>query len=293
MSATAAPALAFDVVLQSRGVGVLQALRTTLPPWVVEVFAALTHLGDSAVLIALASLAYLAYDRRDGAFVLGVLLVGFAVTVVLKAWFGLPRPPVELQYVTETGLGFPSGHALGSTVAWGGLAVALERVSTARRRALAAGTVVTLVSVSRVVIGVHYLVDVVAGVAVGLVVLAVAARWLRQAPLGLFVLAGAVSVLAVATAGVTFESIALVGGAVGALLGWQVVEPAARPFGRSGVLVAGGAGVVGIGGAVAFDPASALTFTAAAVLATGLLLAPLGPGRWLGGRDRRNGPSRP
>ena len=284
MTAPVTSSLSVGPVLQTRGVGLLPALRETLPVWVLELFAAVTHLGDTEVLLGLAFLAYLAYDRRDGAFVLGLLLVGFAVTVALKAAFGLPRPPVELQYVRYDGFGFPSGHALGSTVGWGGLAVALERVSTRRRRALAAGTVVAVVALSRVVIGVHYLVDVVAGVAIGLVVLAVATRWLREEPLGLFALAGGASAVAVATSGASIESVALVGGVVGALWAWQVVDPAARPYGRMGVLAAGGVGVVAAGGAAAaLDTVTALAFAGAALLAVAVLLAPLARERWLGG----------
>lgn len=271
----------FDVILQSRGVGALEALKNGLPRWGIEAFAAVTHLGDSAVLLALAFLAYLAYDRRDGAFVLGVLLVGFAVTIATKSWFGLPRPPVELRYVPETGLGFPSGHAVGATVAWGSLAVALDRLSTASRRALIAGVVVLAVSLSRVVIGVHYLIDVVAGVAAGLVVLAVAVRWLRDDPLRLFALGGGISVLAVAVSGGVVESFALLGGTLGAITAWQVVEPVAQPYGRQGLLAVGGGSVLLAGSIAVLDPRSALAFAGAVVLAIGVLLAPLARQRWL------------
>lgn len=269
-----------DVILQSRGVGAVEALQDALPRWGLETFAAVTHLGDSAVLLALAFLAYLAYDRRDGAFVLGVLLVGFAVTVVTKSWFGLPRPPMELQYIPETGLGFPSGHALGATAAWGSLAVALDRISTASRRGFVAGVVVLAVSLSRVVIGVHYLVDVVAGVAVGIVVLAVAVRWLRDEPLSLFGLGGGISVFAVVVSGGLIESFALLGGTLGASTAWQVVEPAAQPYGRQGLLAIGGLGVLLAGSLAVLDPRSAVAFAGAGVIAMGVLLAPLARQRW-------------
>ncbi len=281
MSPPSSAGLVFEVALQTRGVGAIEGLQGTLPRWGLEAFAAATRLGDVAVLIGLAYLAYLAYDRHDGAFVLGALLLGFAVTVAAKHWFGLPRPPAELQYVAETGLGFPSGHAIGSTVAWGSLAVVLERVSTARRRAVAAGIVVVTVSLSRVAIGVHYLVDVVVGVAVGLVVLGVAVRWLRDEPLGLLGLAGGVAALAVAISGGAVESFALLGGVAGGLTGWQIVEPGDRPFGQRGVFASGGVGVVLAGGLAVNDPTAALVFAGAALLAIGLIVAPRAGDRWL------------
>lgn len=282
MSHPALAPLPFDVVLQSRGLGVIPALQELLPPWGVGAFAAATHLGDTAVLVALAALIYLAYDREAGAFVAGVLFCGFAVTLAAKAWFGLPRPPVELQYVSAYGLGFPSGHAVGSTVGWGAMALALDTVSSARRRAMVAGTVVAAVSISRVAIGVHYLVDVVAGVAVGLAVLWVAVRWLRNEPLGLFGLAGGLATLAVAISGAAVDSVALLGACIGAVTAWQVIEPSARPYGRHGVLASGiGSGLV-VAGVAFVDPMLAAAFGGAALAAAGVIVAPVALERRLG-----------
>lgn len=276
------PAFASPVVLQSRGVGVVRLLEGLLPPWGREAFAAVTHLGDTGVLLAIAALVYLAYDRRAGAFVLGALFCGFAVVIAAKAWFALPRPPLELQHVPTDGLGFPSGHALGSTVGWGALALALESVWTRRRRVMVAGAVVAAVSISRVAIGVHYLVDVVAGVALGVAVLWVADRWLRDEPLELFGVAGGLAALAVAVSGAAIESVALLGAGVGAVTAWQAVEPAARPYGRPGVLASGGGGVLVLAGVGLVDGTLAAAFGGAALLAGVVLAAPWAYGRWLG-----------
>ena len=262
------------VALQTRGVGVTAAVRAALPDWAAAAFAAATTLGDTAVLVALAAAVYLGYGRRDGAFVIGTLLVGFAVVVAGKAFFGLPRPPAELQYVPAYGLGFPSGHALGATVGWGAMAVALDRLWTLRRRALVAGAVAAVVAASRVAIGVHYLVDVVAGAALGLEVLWGAARWGRERPVALFAGAVAGALVAVAVAGGSLESLALLGAAVGALTAWQLVAEGTQPLGREGVYASGGLGVLAAAGAAAVEPLAALAFAGAALLAAAVLLAP-------------------
>lgn len=268
-------ALRGGIVLQSRGIGALEALQEGLPTWGIEAFTAVTHLGDTAVLLAVAALVYLLYDRRSGAFVLGVLIAGFAITVGAKAWFAWPRPPVELRYVAESGLGFPSGHAVGATVAWGAVALVLDGVWTRKHRAVAAAVVVAAVSLSRVVIGVHYLVDVVAGVAVGLVVLLVAARWGRDEPVALFGAAAGLAALAVVVSGAVVESVALLGAATGAITTWQVVEPRDRPFGQQGILAAGG-GVVVLAAAVALvAPRMALAFAGSAIGMAAVLVAPV------------------
>lgn len=268
------------VLFQPRGVDGLQAVHERLPRWAVEAFAAVTHLGDPGVLLALAVLAYLASDRRAGGIVAGALFAGFALTIGLKAWFAVPRPPSELQYVTETGFGFPSGHALGATVGWGALAAVLEDLWTRRRRAVAAAVVVVAVSLSRVVVGVHYPVDVVAGVGIGLVVLAIAAGWLREEPFALFVLAAVLAGAAVVLTGGGLESAALLGGCLGTATAWLETERVDRPWTGPGVMAGvvvtalGGIALAGVG------PVVALVFGAAALLAAVVVLAPTAGDRW-------------
>jgi len=156
----------------ARGVGEV-AFAESLPTAVVAVFRLLTHLGNPYLLLACVAAAYLFGDRvgipRPGAaFALGLGLCSIGLVLGLKGFFGLPRPPTA----TRSGLGFPSGHALGATAFWGGVAVLADR-GRWRRRLTAAGVVVVVVAASRVLIGVHYLVDVVAGVGLGVALLAV------------------------------------------------------------------------------------------------------------------------
>ncbi|MFB6359718.1 MAG: phosphatase PAP2 family protein [Halobacteriales archaeon] len=273
------------VAADSRGAGLVQLLQNALPRWVIEAFAAATYLGDSVVLLALAALVYYGYDRAEGAFVLGTLFAGFALVITTKAWFELPRPPRTLQFVAETGYGFPSGHAVGVTVGWGALGIALEELSTGRRRVSVAAIVIGTVALSRVVIGVHYFVDVVVGIGVGLVVLGVSARWLRRSPLAVFGAAGGLAAVAVAVAGGSTRSVALFGACVGALLTWQLIEPADRPFGREGVLATAGGGVL-IGALTAFQaPVTAFMFGAGGALTAGVLVLPVARSGWLDGAN--------
>lgn len=181
-----------------RGWGLIEILRDLLPPALIPVFAVLTHLGDVVTFFAVLTFLYWFGDRRKGAYALGVLLGGLSLTVGLKAFFALPRPPVELQTPIggyPTGFGFPSGHALGSTVAWGVLA-ATHDAWTRQRRFVLAALAVGLVSFSRVAIGVHYAVDVIAGVVVGLLYLGIV-LWASDDPRDAFLIAFALSIVAV------------------------------------------------------------------------------------------------
>jgi membrane-associated phospholipid phosphatase len=165
----------------TRAIGGIEALRSLLPPWAIDAFAVLTTLGDTAFLLAILLALYWFYDRDQGAIALAVFLGGVLLITGLKTAIGLPRPPESVRAVAEGGYGFPSGHAFGATVGFGLLALVFRRPRRSLRIALAAAAVL-IVATSRVAIGVHYAVDVIAGVAVGLAYLAVAwhVAWPRR-----------------------------------------------------------------------------------------------------------------
>jgi undecaprenyl-diphosphatase len=96
------------------------------------------------------------------------LLASEPVTAFLKAQFGRPRPP----FATIDGFSFPSGHAFGSSVTYGMLALTILFVFREHRwRWLLAGALwlwMGLVALSRPILGVHYPSDVLAGMSLGL-----------------------------------------------------------------------------------------------------------------------------
>lgn len=153
--------------------GATRAIREAASPAVTDAFVLITELGGLSVLLVALSVLYWVGDRESTATVIGYTLVALAVTLALKQWFTAPRPPRSVQAVTERPdtAGFPSGHAISATVVYGGLVLARERLRDARY-VVGAGSVIGLVGLSRIVIGVHYVGDVLAGYAVGAAVLA-------------------------------------------------------------------------------------------------------------------------
>jgi membrane-associated phospholipid phosphatase len=216
----------------SRGVGAVEAIQSMLLEWATPALVALTQLGDVWFYFLLLPPLYWFGSaqgwfrhRDDAALLVGVSLSAFALVVALKGFFALERPPSTLQLQAHygSGFGFPSGHALGSTAVYGGIAVLLDRWRRSTRLA-AAAVIVAVVSFTRVALGVHYLVDVVAGVAVGaLVVVGVLRLGRERAAYSLWV-AVAFGVLAVVTSGVTADAVTALGGAVGAAVAWAWVE---------------------------------------------------------------------
>lgn len=137
-----------------------------------------TALGDGlvvAMLIFISSAILWATRHRYSVLLLWVALLGAVVLVeVLKTTFDRPRPAV-FEYRGGYSVGspsFPSGHALGSTVAYVTLAYLIARLQARpllRRLTTTIGVLTVLaIGASRMYLGVHYPSDVLAGFAVGL-----------------------------------------------------------------------------------------------------------------------------
>lgn len=261
-----------EVIDGLRRVGAVRSIREVMTPTADAVVYAVTNLGDSwFLLVALTLFYWYGSDRDDGALAVALALGALALVTFLKHLFGLPRPPEHLQAYHAEGLGFPSGHALGSTVAWGAMAYLGNRWE--RRRALAvAAPVVLAIGLSRVVLGVHYLGSVLAGFAVGLAFLAAVLHYARDRPVWVFGAVGVIAVLGMAVGGVA-DGASAVGGAVGGALVVQFVDrerdlhPVAALV---GIVVFGGLFVA----AVALDPLWPGLLVANGVVVAGLLAMP-------------------
>lgn len=220
-----------------RATGAIEYLQALLPDTALILFVVLTYLGDPQLLIALLVAGYLLGDRRTWAYLLAVALGGMALTTALKWTFTLPRPPLVLHVIPADGYGFPSGHAIAATVVWGSLARALT-VSTRQKRFAAAGVIVLLVALSRVVLGVHYAADVLVGVAVGLAYLAAVGVLANENPDRAFGLAAVVAVLATAVSGGAVDGVVLLGAVVGAGTIWRLIDvPDSWPDATRSVIV--------------------------------------------------------
>lgn len=289
--------------LATRGIDAVGGLVSSLPDAVVVLFALLTTLGGQWFVFVALSVGYWfagaagpGIDRRRAAFLLGCALCALALVTTLKFAFRLPRPPgagvaraVALpgglaslyEYAASAdGFGFPSGHATAATLVWGGGALALG-IGRRRTRLAVGAAVVGLVAASRVVIGVHYLVDVVAGIALGGATLVLLLRiGALEKPGRAFSLA-----LLVAVAGsITefgFEQFVLLGATLGARVAWGAVGgdllrlPASR---RDGVMLTavGLPTLGGLFGAIqALEPTAPVAFSASAVVIAGVLTLPL------------------
>jgi undecaprenyl-diphosphatase len=99
------------------------------------------------------------------------MLGGSLLNILLKHFFQRQRPVLENPLVTLTSFGFPSGHTMGATLLYGLLALIAARFvrSTSGRTAVFALAIlaITLIGLTRIYLGAHYLTDVIAAVAAG------------------------------------------------------------------------------------------------------------------------------
>ncbi len=199
------------------------AIRDLVPHEIALVFVVITAFGSPTILTVALSVLYWVDSRREEvAAVVGYGFVAFAAVVALKAWFALPRPPEALWLTPTEGYGFPSGHATAAVVIYGGLSLELELVKD-YRRAAGVAVIVGLIAISRVVIGVHYLGDVLAGLALGTAVLLGSRLLARGDPAFAFGLGALAALPAIALTGGGETAVGILGACLGGVVGSRTI----------------------------------------------------------------------
>jgi membrane-associated phospholipid phosphatase len=140
----------------------------------IDVLKWLTQLGSTLVIIAaLIVTAVSDYIRRRSAevfaFVAAIGIGELILNNVLKLIVSRERPAV-LHLVVAHGYSFPSGHTCAAAAGWSAIALVLGRDRPKVVRAVLAGMaalVAVSVAASRALLGVHWLTDVIGGLAVG------------------------------------------------------------------------------------------------------------------------------
>lgn len=164
-------------------------VHTAARPWLDDSMKAITHGGDSLILllVVLASGAFFWLRHRARREPLALLLgytLSYTLDPLLKYFFQRARPELWDRLVARpSSFSFPSGHATSALVVYGLVALLLARSYPKQGWffwLVAAGWTL-LIGFSRIYLGVHWLTDVVGGFAIGIVlVCCVAALTLRS-----------------------------------------------------------------------------------------------------------------
>jgi len=143
-----------------------------------SIFKAITYLGEPIVFIVMVAVFFIIYDKRFAKNLALSLLFTTYLNEFFKNIFMDPRPgtnvdPGEISLenpdgFVETSYGFPSGHTQTAVGTWGYIEYNF------RKRlyiVIILGIIIFLVAISRMIVGVHDLQDVIGGFSIGLVVL--------------------------------------------------------------------------------------------------------------------------
>jgi membrane-associated phospholipid phosphatase len=129
------------------------------------------------VLLTPIAVAYLVRgERRHAAWLLTTVWGGAGLGLALKTAVGRARPVLPDPVSSAPGLSFPSGHALGASIGCCVLLLLTLRFLSRRGRIAAvivAVAIVCVVGLARVVLGVHFVSDVLAGIMLGMAWVAV------------------------------------------------------------------------------------------------------------------------
>ncbi len=134
-------------------------------------FVAITNLGSSIFYYIMIPVFYWSVNKKAGITLTASLLCSMYINVAIKEVVALARPIGypgirSLFVISAEGFSFPSGHAQGTSTFWG-VIIKWYRSRRIYRLGIA---IILLVSLSRLYLGVHWPVDVLAGIILGLAI---------------------------------------------------------------------------------------------------------------------------
>lgn len=180
-------AIAFTVVAVFVMLGATDPMNTfvyeLVQPLSGQLFAYITELGSAQAIVVLTiiGLSYWVWrgERTEAWRLVAVGLVTLLLTQGFKLLFAIDRPLIDAS-LDATTYSFPSGHASGSVAFYGLMAYLFYRRGQSFVWVALLAIVAFFVSMSRVILNVHYFSDVLGGWLVALTVIAASEWYVRR-----------------------------------------------------------------------------------------------------------------
>ena len=140
------------------------------------VFQLITDTGDEVFYIIVIAVFFIIYDKKFAKNLLFSLLITTYINNFLKDIFKDPRPPSNLDPSSETGYvaenyGFPSGHSQSAISIYGYIGYHFKDESKPFVIPIIVSIYIFLIALSRIILGVHDLQDIIGGLLFGICVL--------------------------------------------------------------------------------------------------------------------------
>jgi membrane-associated phospholipid phosphatase len=135
-----------------------------------DLFALITDLGKDQTFIVFVLIIYLAYDKKYARKLVFCFLVVVFITVLMKELIQDPRPTWNIVdgVVIEDSFGFPSGHTSFTLGFWLYIILSLQDHPKKKPIQIIAILIMIIVPISRLIIGVHDLGDIIGGAILGI-----------------------------------------------------------------------------------------------------------------------------
>ena len=163
---------------------VLQAFESIRTPALDAFFLLVTQFGEAAILIPALCIIYWCFNKKQAFFLALNFFSALILNHILKITFCIERPwlrwqgeiaPVAKAKITATGYSFPSGHTTTGSAFYTALALTFKK----RPVSIFCAVMMVLVGLSRLYLGVHWPIDVFAGLLLGVTVSFVVSRYLN------------------------------------------------------------------------------------------------------------------
>ncbi|MBU3158780.1 phosphatase PAP2 family protein [Clostridium frigoris] len=149
---------------------IIKFIQTIISPFFDAFFQLVTMTGEESFYIIAAAIIFWCVDKKFGYKLGFVLLTSTITNIILKDMINAARPIGvsgirSLRVETATGQSFPSGHTQGATTFWISCIIKVRRKWIYIVGILA----IALVSISRLYLGLHYPIDVIGGIVIGII----------------------------------------------------------------------------------------------------------------------------
>lgn len=212
----------------SWGADILRFFTRIRSPILNNVFEVITISTESGVLLLVIAIIYWCVNKKLGQKLGSILLFSMTVNGLIKNIAKVARPfdlegVVALRKHTATGYSFPSGHTQAATTFW-----SIWMMHVAKRWLYYFGTImIALIGLSRIYLGVHWPMDIMGAIVIGMICSAVGQRLFQQRehPKATgFLLGGCALLWGTLFLGFDADYVKAVGGLTGFLIGTLLEE---------------------------------------------------------------------